>query len=107
MSDRKLTKEEYELIMDHVSDIYDVISEIKGRLSEIYDSAGEICNIVKCAKEVDNTNFKLKEALKEAEKIISEVMDWRDDKEFYKDLADDFYCYWYANHLEDLVKDDS
>ena len=63
MTDRKLTKEEYELIMDHVSDIYDVISEIKGSLSEIYDSTGEICNIAKFAKEVDNTNFKLKEAL--------------------------------------------
>ena len=106
MSDRKLTNEEYELVMDHVSDIYDVISEIKGRLSEIYDSAGAICNIVKCAENVDGINHKLKEALKEAEKVISKVMDGRDDKEFYKDLADDFYCYWYANHLEDLVKDE-
>ena len=71
MTDRKLTDEEYELVMDHVSDIYDVISEIKDRLSEIYDSAGMICNIVKCAENVNTTNFKLKEALKEAKKVIS------------------------------------
>lgn len=74
MTDRKLTKEEYELIMDHVSDIYDVISEIKGRLSEIYDSAGEICDIVKCAaKEVDNTNFNLKELLR----TCAYMIDWK------------------------------
>lgn len=73
MTDRKLTNEEYELVMDHISDIYDVISEIKGRLSEIYDSAGEICNTVKCAKEVDNTNFKLKELLR----TCAYMIDWK------------------------------
>ena len=73
MTDRKLTNEEYELVMDHVSDIYDVISEIKGRLSEIYDSAGEICDIVKCAEKVDTTNFKLKELLR----TCAYMIDWK------------------------------
>lgn len=36
-------------------------------------------------------NTKLKELLKEAEKIIWEVMDCREDREFYKDLANEYY----------------
>ena len=49
---RKLTEEEKEEIMDRITDVYDVINEIRGRLDEIYEDVGEICNIVKCTKEI-------------------------------------------------------
>ena len=49
----KLTKEDKEVIMDKISDIHDVIKKIKGRLEELYDDIGEICDIVKCAEEVE------------------------------------------------------
>ena len=47
----KLTREEKEDIMDKISDIHDVIKEMKGRLEELYDDVGVICDIVKCAEE--------------------------------------------------------
>ena len=53
----KLTKEDKEVIMDKISDIYDVIKEIKGRLEELYDDIGEICDVVKCSEEIEEENY--------------------------------------------------
>lgn len=36
-------------------------------------------------------NIELKEQLKEAEKVLLEVMDCREDREFYRDLADEYF----------------
>ena len=48
----KLTKEDKEVIMDKISDIHDVIREMKERLEELYDDIGEICDVVKCSEEI-------------------------------------------------------
>lgn len=48
-----MNKEEKERIMDKITDIHDVIKEMKERLEELYDDIGEICDIVKCSKETD------------------------------------------------------
>lgn len=52
----KLTKEDKEVIMDKISDIHDVIREMKERLEELYDDLGEICDVVKCSKEIEEDN---------------------------------------------------
>ena len=48
----KLTQEEKEESMDRITDVYDVINEIRGRLDEVYEDVGEICNLVKCTNEI-------------------------------------------------------
>ena len=43
--------------MDKSSDIHDVIREMKERLGELYDDLGEICDVVKCSKEIKEENY--------------------------------------------------
>ena len=48
----KLTEDDKQTIMDKISDIHDVIREMKERLGELYDDLGEIGDVVKCSKEI-------------------------------------------------------
>ena len=52
----KLTEDDKQTIMDKISDIHDVIREMKERLGELYDDLGEICDVVKCSKEIKEEN---------------------------------------------------
>lgn len=53
----KLTKDDKETLMDKISDIHDVIREMKERLEELYDDLGEICDIVKCSDEIKENEY--------------------------------------------------
>lgn len=53
----KLAEDDKQTIMDKISDIHDVIREMKKRLEELYDDLGEICDVVKCSKEIKEENY--------------------------------------------------
>ena len=53
----KLTEDDKQTIMDKISDIHDVIREMKERWGELYDDLGEICDVVKCSKEIKEENY--------------------------------------------------
>ena len=53
----KLTEDDKQIILDKISDIHDVIREMKERLGELYDDLGEICDVVKCSKEIKEENY--------------------------------------------------
>lgn len=46
-----------------------------------------------------NKILELTDLLEKAEKVLFEVMDCREDREFYKDLADKYYEYKYGKYL--------
>ena len=53
---------------------------------------GNIEDVYKHYLKLVEENQKLKEQLKEAEKILCKVMDCREDREFYRDLAYEYYA---------------
>lgn len=51
---RIITEEEVSDVMDSISYIYDQIKDIRTTLNIIEESAGEICNLIKCLDEVQD-----------------------------------------------------
>lgn len=51
---RIISEKEVSEVMDIITDIYEQIKDTKKRLDTLYDSAGEICNLIKCLPESKN-----------------------------------------------------